>query len=83
MNRYHTDAPYHNSTHAADVARTVHFFLETGKLRECMTDLEILGALIASLVHDYDHPGRTNAFHIAIREEKAILYNGTSCHIII
>ena len=58
-NGYHKTAPYHNSTHAADVARTVHFFLNAS-MKEYMSDLEILAIIVASLVHDYDHPGRNN-----------------------
>lgn len=50
--------PYHNSVHASDVARTAHYFLHT-RMRSYTTDLEIFGLIIASLVHDYDHPGRT------------------------
>lgn len=70
---YHKDAPYHNSTHAADVARSVHFFMSAGGLQQCMTDLEILASVVAALIHDMDHPGRTNAYHIAVRDDKAIL----------
>jgi len=36
----------------------MNFFLEKCKLRELagLTDLEASGALIASAIHDYDHP---------------------------
>ncbi len=43
-----------------------------------MTDIEILAAIFAAVIHDYDHPGRTNAYHIATSDEKAILYNDRS-----
>ena len=29
-----------------------------------LTDVEIFATLIAALVHDYEHNGTTNAFHI-------------------
>ena len=48
--------PYHNSTHAADVTQTVHFFMAKGNLRAKMSDLEIMGLIISAIVHDYDHP---------------------------
>jgi hypothetical protein len=33
---YQKGQPYHNSTHAADVTRTMHFFITEGKLKvEC------------------------------------------------
>ena len=66
--------PYHNGIHASDVARTVHYFLHTS-MKSYTTDLEILGLIVASLIHDYDHPGRTNQYHITVRDPKAILYN--------
>jgi hypothetical protein len=53
--------PYHNSTHAADVTRSVHFFLNRCGMRGYMTDVETLAAVFAAVIHDYDHPGRTNA----------------------
>lgn len=72
------DNPYHNSTHAADVTQTYNYFIVAGKIRPKMTDLEILAGFIACLIHDVDHPGRTNAFHIASKDKKAILYNDRS-----
>lgn len=32
----------------------------------------------AAAMHDYDHPGRTNAFLVNIEDERAILYNDRS-----
>jgi len=29
-----------------------------------MTDLEIFAIILASLMHDYEHTGTTNTFHI-------------------
>jgi len=43
-----------------------------------MSDVEILSAIFAAIIHDYDHPGRTNAYHIVTADEKAILYNDKS-----
>jgi hypothetical protein len=69
--------PYHNSTHASDVARTVHYFLRV-HLRSFLSDLEILAIILASLLHDFNHPGKNNAFHIATGHNLAILYNDRS-----
>jgi len=74
---YPKNNPYHNSTHAADVARTVHYFTHNF-MHKYTTDVEVLALIVASLIHDYDHPGRTNQFHIATRDPKAILYNDRS-----
>ena len=40
-----------------------------------MTDLELLALFTAAAVHDYDHPGRTNAFLVAVGDTKAVMYN--------
>lgn len=75
---YQSDKPYHNSTHAADVTRSVYFFLTKGNLRASLSDVEICAALTASLIHDFDHPGVNNNFLIRTKDEKAILYNDRS-----
>lgn len=72
------DNPYHNKNHAADVMQTVHFLLEHGSLGLHLTDIEILAALVASAIHDFDHPGLTNQFHIVTANPKAVIYNDRS-----
>ncbi|XP_021345883.1 calcium/calmodulin-dependent 3',5'-cyclic nucleotide phosphodiesterase 1-like isoform X2 [Mizuhopecten yessoensis] len=67
--------PYHNLLHGADVAQTVHFVLSQSKLADWLTDLEVFATIIAALIHDYEHTGTTNNFHIMTGSEVAILYN--------
>ncbi|XP_033727876.1 calcium/calmodulin-dependent 3',5'-cyclic nucleotide phosphodiesterase 1A-like isoform X2 [Pecten maximus] len=67
--------PYHNLLHGADVAQTVHFVLSQSKLAHWLTDLEVFATIIAALIHDYEHTGTTNNFHIMTGSEVAILYN--------
>jgi calcium/calmodulin-dependent 3',5'-cyclic nucleotide phosphodiesterase len=33
-------------------------------LQAWLTDIEVLATLTAALIHDYEHTGTTNAFHI-------------------
>ena len=40
-----------------------------------LSDLEIFTALISAIIHDYDHTGTTNNFHINSESSLAILYN--------
>ena len=40
-----------------------------------LSDLEIFTALISAIIHDYDHTGTTNNFHINSESNLAILYN--------
>lgn len=37
--------------------------------------MDEMACLIAAIVHDLDHPGRTNAFLVNEKNELAILYN--------
>jgi len=67
--------PYHNSTHGADVTRTMHYFLTQAFLHEYCTPEELFAVIIACIIHDYDHPGRNNAYQIATANNKALLYN--------
>ncbi|XP_074639997.1 cGMP-inhibited 3',5'-cyclic phosphodiesterase 3A-like [Tubulanus polymorphus] len=40
--------------------------------------LELMAMYTAAAMHDYDHPGRTNAFLVATHATQAILYNDRS-----
>lgn len=67
--------PYHNLCHGADVAQSVHVILTQSKLVHWLTDIEIFATIIAALIHDYEHTGTTNNFHIMTGSEVAVLYN--------
>ncbi|KAF4088081.1 hypothetical protein AMELA_G00078730 [Ameiurus melas] len=67
--------PYHNLVHAADVTQTVHYFLLKTGMVHWMTELEIFAMIFAASIHDYEHTGTTNNFHIQTRSDTAILYN--------
>ncbi|XP_037958873.1 calcium/calmodulin-dependent 3',5'-cyclic nucleotide phosphodiesterase 1A [Teleopsis dalmanni] len=67
--------PYHNNLHAADVTQTVHHMLCQTGLMNWLTDLEIFATLLAALIHDYEHTGTTNNFHVMSGSETALLYN--------
>ncbi|KAF6021717.1 PDE1C [Bugula neritina] len=67
--------PYHNLIHGADVAQTVYALLQISGLMKWLTDIEIFATIIAALIHDYEHTGTTNNFHIMSRTSLAMLYN--------
>ena len=46
-----------------------------GSLKDILTELELLALFTAAAIHDYDHPGRTNAFLVAVGDTKAVMYN--------
>ncbi|XP_076827980.1 dual specificity calcium/calmodulin-dependent 3',5'-cyclic nucleotide phosphodiesterase 1A isoform X2 [Brachyhypopomus gauderio] len=70
--------PYHNLIHAADVTQTVHYLLLKTGMVHWLTELEIFAMIFAAAVHDFEHTGTTNNFHIQTRSDAAILYNDRS-----
>merc|ERR1719220_669752 len=75
---YLKDVQYHNHLHAADVTQSCHFLLNSAALREVFTPLEVLAAILASSMHDVDHPGTTNQYLVNTSSELALMYNDES-----
>ncbi|XP_044032679.1 calcium/calmodulin-dependent 3',5'-cyclic nucleotide phosphodiesterase 1C-like isoform X2 [Siniperca chuatsi] len=67
--------PYHNLMHAADVTQTIHYLLLKTGMVHWLTELEIFAIIFAAAIHDYEHTGTTNNFHIQTRSDTAMLYN--------
>jgi hypothetical protein len=76
---YH-DTPYHNSTHAADVLQAVHHLLVRAGtldiLSHCPTT--VLALLLAAMLHDAGHDGRTNLYHQNALTPRALAFNDQS-----
>ncbi|XP_013790427.1 calcium/calmodulin-dependent 3',5'-cyclic nucleotide phosphodiesterase 1A-like, partial [Limulus polyphemus] len=70
--------PYHNNVHAADVTQTMHYMLWKAGLVNWLTDLEVFASLFAAIIHDFEHTGTTNNFHIMSGSDMALLYNDRS-----
>uniref|UniRef100_A0A673W773 Phosphodiesterase n=1 Tax=Salmo trutta TaxID=8032 RepID=A0A673W773_SALTR len=49
-----------------------------GCLSGLIPSLELMALYVAAAMHDYDHPGRTNAFLVATSAPQAVLYNDRS-----
>jgi len=75
---YSNGNPYHNNIHAADVLQTTHWMISQTGLKDWLSDLEIFALLFSAIIHDFDHSGTTNNFHIQSNSNKAILYNDRS-----
>uniref|UniRef100_A0A3Q1F977 Phosphodiesterase n=1 Tax=Acanthochromis polyacanthus TaxID=80966 RepID=A0A3Q1F977_9TELE len=58
----------------------MHSVLEEGygSLAGLIPGLELMALYVAAAMHDYDHPGRTNAFLVATSAPQALLYNDRS-----
>uniref|UniRef100_A0A8C2WZB0 Phosphodiesterase n=1 Tax=Cyclopterus lumpus TaxID=8103 RepID=A0A8C2WZB0_CYCLU len=73
----HTN-PYHSHVHAADVTQTLHCLLLRSGLVHWLTELEVMASLFAAAIHDFEHTGTTNKFHIHTKSEFALIYNDRS-----
>ena len=71
-------APYHNNLHATDVLQTTHCCISQTGLKDWMSDLEIFSLLFSAIIHDYNHSGTTNNFHVQSTSDLAIIYNDKS-----
>ncbi|VDD92269.1 unnamed protein product [Enterobius vermicularis] len=70
--------PYHNIIHAADVTQTSHFMLSQTGLASSLSDLDLLAVIFSAMIHDYEHTGHTNSFHVQSGSNLALLYNDKS-----
>ncbi|XP_036406477.1 cAMP-specific 3',5'-cyclic phosphodiesterase 7B-like isoform X1 [Megalops cyprinoides] len=75
---YHSQNPYHNAVHAADVTQAMHCYLKEPKLARHLTPLDIFLGLMAAAAHDVDHPGVNQPFLIKTKHHLASLYQNTS-----
>lgn len=76
------DTPYHNSVHAAQVLLAMYHLLHGCAIREAIgdipSDLVLLSAYTACVVHDLDHPGVTNSLLVSTGDSRALRYNDQS-----
>jgi len=77
---YKQDNPFHNDLHAADVLQMCHFMLTQGGLKDelQLDKIDEISLLLAAAVHDFRHPGLTNAFLMNTGHDLAITYNDVS-----
>lgn len=68
---YHSQNSYHNSTHACDVLQCTAYFLERERLKSVLDPVDEAICLIASAVHDVDHPGKNRQ-----EQERTLLTSG-------
>ncbi|XP_032360354.1 high affinity 3',5'-cyclic-AMP phosphodiesterase 7A isoform X2 [Etheostoma spectabile] len=75
---YHSDNPYHNAIHAADVTQAMYCYMREPMLAKSLTSCDILLGLLAAATHDLDHPGVNQPFLIKTDHYLATLYRNTS-----
>ncbi|XP_034025264.1 cGMP-inhibited 3',5'-cyclic phosphodiesterase A-like [Thalassophryne amazonica] len=78
-NGIHTDNGITHGTIGLLVSKMNSVLQEgSGSLAGFIPALELMALYVAAAMHDYDHPGRTNAFLVATNAPQALLYNDRS-----
>eukprot|EP00462_Mataza_sp_D1_P014194 CAMPEP_0175150198 /NCGR_PEP_ID=MMETSP0087-20121206/17727_1 /TAXON_ID=136419 /ORGANISM="Unknown Unknown, Strain D1" /LENGTH=662 /DNA_ID=CAMNT_0016436097 /DNA_START=44 /DNA_END=2032 /DNA_ORIENTATION=+ len=70
--------PFHNFYHAFSVLQFAYLCVRRTDATSYLLADDVLAFLIASLCHDIDHPGNTNAFEINGGTARALVYNDIS-----
>eukprot|EP00835_Amoeboradix_gromovi_P001812 NODE_91_length_21779_cov_0.171356.p2 type:complete len:559 gc:universal NODE_91_length_21779_cov_0.171356:405-2081(+) len=74
----YNENPYHNNIHACDVMYTTATFLNHKSLKQFVSDKEYLATIVASCIHDIEHPGVSNIFLIRSKDNLAMIYSDQS-----
>lgn len=75
---YYHNNPYHNFRHAVAVLQFTYLLINKTEAKKFMNKYELFGLMIASFVHDIDHPGHTNFFEVNLKSHLALKYNDKS-----
>mmetsp|Transcript_5930 Transcript_5930/g.8980 ORF Transcript_5930/g.8980 Transcript_5930/m.8980 type:complete len:345 (+) Transcript_5930:760-1794(+) len=74
---HYKDNPYHCTSHILDVTQTLHVLLKSG-LDKWLNDLQRLGLIVAGFVHDLEHDGLSNIYHVKTFSARALAHNDVS-----
>ena len=75
---YYHNNHYHNFRHAIAVLQFTYLLIIKTEAKNFMSNYELFGLMIASFVHDIDHPGHTNFFEVNLKSHLALKYNDKS-----
>eukprot|EP00669_Euglena_mutabilis_P004706 TRINITY_DN16054_c0_g1_i1.p2 TRINITY_DN16054_c0_g1~~TRINITY_DN16054_c0_g1_i1.p2 ORF type:complete len:269 (-),score=114.94 TRINITY_DN16054_c0_g1_i1:418-1224(-) len=67
--------PYHNFFHAFDVTHMMFYLITCLDLEVHFTSVEKLVLMVAGIVHDIDHMGLNNSYHLKCDTPMGILYS--------
>jgi len=75
---YFKDNPFHNVVHVLDSMQGMHFMMKVGNVKKYLKQIDLFSCFTANLIHDYEHPGYSNAFVIRTKHPLAIRYSDFS-----
>ncbi len=82
---YDRNIPYHNDLHAGDVMQTTFVMMSNNELVKILQlkQIDLLAIILASVSHDFRHPGTNNNYQINAGTDLALVYNGNNLIILI
>ena len=72
---YFKENPFHNQVHIVDSLQGLHYLLKIGNVKKYLRKHDLLAAVTACLIHDFEHPGYSNQFVIRTKHPLAIRYS--------
>ena len=58
--------------------QTTHYLIHVSGISQWLTEIEIFAMLFAAAIHDFEHTGTTNNFHVQTKSRLAMIYNDRS-----
>lgn len=74
----YNSVPYHNWTHAVDVAQYMMYQICVANLDSIFSSIEILAMMVAAICHDANHYGFNNVYNVKTETPLGILFKEQS-----
>eukprot|EP01012_Entosiphon_sulcatum_P027079 TRINITY_DN32632_c0_g1_i1.p1 TRINITY_DN32632_c0_g1~~TRINITY_DN32632_c0_g1_i1.p1 ORF type:complete len:861 (-),score=172.06 TRINITY_DN32632_c0_g1_i1:41-2503(-) len=71
--RKYRSVPYHNFIHAFDITQTVYTYLYHYRISELLEDFDCFTLMVSAFMHDIDHMGLNNSFHLRAETPLGVL----------
>jgi len=75
---YFKDNPFHNVMHVLDSMQGMHYMMKVGKIKKDLQTIDLFSSFVSCIIHDFEHPGYSNAFVIRTKHPLAIRYSDYS-----
>lgn len=67
--------PYHHFIHVCDVTQFMFYLLQSTNLRNLLHPRRVVALMLAAMMHDLEHPGKSNVFQINAKTELALKWD--------
>ncbi|KAM4689973.1 high affinity cGMP-specific 3',5'-cyclic phosphodiesterase 9A-like, partial [Rhinophrynus dorsalis] len=78
VNDHYQKNPFHNFRHGFCVTQMMYSVISLCHLQGRLSPLDIVTLMVASLCHDLDHPGLSNAYQVNAKTDLAVRFKNKS-----